>query len=271
MCRKLALLATVLILAPGAALAAARPQPPPAAAPPSPARPAARPAPTKATPEQRAEAERLDPLGRAAFWAREFNVDPRDFEAGVKLAKALRALGRYDEAASAAEQVLVMQPTNVEALLEAGRAYVGAGRGFYAIDPAQRAAAQAPRDWRPVALLAVALEQADRNDEALAAHEKALQLAPDNPAALTNLGLYYASHGQPQKAEPLLRRAAASPSAGAQERQNLALVLGLEGKLDEAERLERQDLPPEVVESNLAYLRATPATPRSWDALRSAQ
>ena len=39
-------------------------------------------------------------------------------------------------------------------------------------------------------------------------------------------------------------------------RQNLALILGLEGKLAEAERLERQDLPPELAEANMAYLRA---------------
>jgi Flp pilus assembly protein TadD len=231
----------------------------------------AKPAPSKATPEQRAEAERLDPLGRAAFWAREVDVDPRDAEAHIKLAKALRALGRYDEAAANADQVLVMTPTNLEALLESARARVAANEGFYAIDDAERAEAIAPRDWRPLALLAVALEQSDRDSEALAAHQKALALAPDNPATLTNLGMYYAAHGDPARAEPLLRKAAAEPGAAAQERQNLALVLGLEGRFDEAEQLERHDLPPQAVENNLAYLRADAAPPhaRTWDSLKT--
>ncbi|HTX48775.1 MAG TPA: tetratricopeptide repeat protein, partial [Caulobacteraceae bacterium] len=119
----------------------------------------------------------------------------------------------------------------------------------------------------------VALEQASRDDEALAAHQKALALAPDNPATLTNLGMYYATHGDTAKAEPLLRKAATAPTASAQERQNLALVLGLEGKFDEAERLERQDLPPDQVDNNLAYLHsdAQPIQPRSWESLKTVQ
>jgi len=229
--------------------------------------------PAKATPEQRAQAERLDPLGRAAFWAREVDIDPTDGDARLKLAKALRALGKFDEAGQAADQLLVMQPNNYEALLESARDKLGANQGFYAIDDAQRAAALAPRDWRPVSLLAVALEQSERDADALAAHQKALTLAPDNPATLTNLGMYYATHGDPARAEPLLRQAAAEPGAGVQERQNLALVLGMEGRFEEAERLGRQDLPPTVVDNNLAYLHAVtdPARPRTWDSLRTAQ
>jgi Flp pilus assembly protein TadD len=235
--------------------------------------PTAQPRPTKATPEQRATAERLDPLGRAAFWAREADVDPTDADARLKLAKALRALGKFEEAGQAADQLLVLQPNNYEALLESARAKISANQGFYAIDDAQRAEALAPRDWRPVSLLAVALEQSEREPEALAAHQKALALAPDNPATLTNLGMYYATHGDPIRAEPLLRQAVAAPGAGPQERQNLALALGMRGRLDEAERLARQDLPPATVDNNLAYLHAAidPARPHTWDSLRANQ
>jgi Flp pilus assembly protein TadD len=231
------------------------------------------PGPTKASPELRAEAERLDPLARAAFWAREVDTDPKDAQAELGLSRALRALGRFDEAAAASDQLLVFEPNNYEALLENARARIGGNQGFYAIESIEHAEALQPRDWRPASLLAVALEQAHRDDEALAAHTKALALAPDNPATLTNLGMYYATHGQPEKAEPLLRKAAAAPGATAQERQNLALVLGLEGRYDEAERLERQDLPPDQVDNNLAYLHADArtATPRSWDSVKAAQ
>jgi Flp pilus assembly protein TadD len=263
------LVAAVFTLAAGPALAAAAPTPAqsPASTPAQPPRPA----PIKATPEMRAEAERLGPLGRAAFWAREVDTDPTDYDARLKLSRALRAMGKFDEAGAAADQLLVIQPDNVEALLESARARVAANQGFYAIDNAERAETLAPRDWRPVALLAVAYEQSDREAEALAAHQKALSLAPDNPATLTNLGMYYATHGDTASAEPLLRRAAAAPTATAQERQNLALVLGLEGKLDEAEQLERRDLPPDMVASNLDYLRADaqPPNPRTWDTLRA--
>ena len=230
------------------------------------------PTPVKATAAERAEADRLEPLARAAFWARQVDIDPKDGEAELKLARALRELGRFEEAAAAADQLLVFEPSNYEALLESARARIGGNEGFYALDDAQKAAAMQPRDWRPESLLAVALEQAHRDDEALAAHQKALALAPENPATLSNLGMYYATHGQSAQAEPLLRKAVSEPGATAQERQNLALVLGLQGRYAEAEQLQRQDLPPDQVDNNLAYLHAdngeTPS--RSWDAVKAA-
>ncbi|HEY9233519.1 MAG TPA: tetratricopeptide repeat protein, partial [Phenylobacterium sp.] len=120
---------------------------------------------------------------------------------------------------------------------------------------------------RAPALLAVAYEQAKRDEEALAAHRQALALAPENPAVIGNLALYYAGHGDTREAETLLRQAAAKPGAPIAVRQNLALVLGLQGRLDEAERLARHDLPPEMVENNMAWLRSAKAAPgasRRW-------
>jgi len=274
---KPAMIVTALALVGGPVLAASAPATPAAATAPAPAKPKPPQKPTKATPEQRAEIERLDPLARAAFWAREVDKDQTDADARLKLAKALRALGKYEEAGENADQLLVVQPNNYEALLESARDRIAQNHGFYALDPAQRAAALQPRDWRPVSLQAIAFEQSERNSEALAAHQKALALAPSNPATLSNLGMYYATHGDPTQAETLLRRAADAPGAGAQERQNLALVLGMEGHIDQAEQLERQDLPPQTVSNNLAYLHAaTDPAPaagrtRSWDSVKTAQ
>src|SRR5690606_22759432 len=137
-------------------------------------------------------AQRLDPLSRAAFWAREQELDPADAEAGVGLAQALRALGRNEEAAQAAATVLLAHPDDTPALLEAARAQIARGQGFYAIEPAKKAQALNPRDWRPLALLAVAYEQTKRDAEALAAHRQAVALAPNEPAALSNLAMYEA-------------------------------------------------------------------------------
>jgi len=279
MSRKLALAATTALAlaglaSPAAALGwgrGAKADKPVAATPT--AAPSARPAapPPKVSPQERAMAERLDPLARSAFWANVLNGDPSDAEAGVKLAGALRLLGRADESTLAAQRVLVMQPDNVEALLEVGRGFIGQQQGFYAIEPVRRAQQLKPHDWRAPALLAVALEQAERDDEALTAHRQALALAPTNPTVLSNLGMYYASHGDSAQAERYLRQAAADPNATVQIRQNLTLVLGLQGRLDEAEQLARRDLPPAVVANNLAYLRAaTGETPgRNWDSLRT--
>lgn len=226
----------------------------------------------KASAQERATAERMDPLARAAFWAREVNVDPTDAEAGVRLAAALRSLGRHEEATQAVQRVLVLQPANVEALLESARVFIAQEQGFYAIEPARKVQALNPRDWRAATLLGVAYDQAQRDEEAVAAHRQAIALAPNNPTVLSNAAMYFASHGDMAQAEALLRRAAADPAAPVQARQNLALVLGLQGKLTEAERLVRQDLPPEQANNNLAYLKAVSSAAgegRSWNSLRA--
>lgn len=226
-------------------------------------------APRKATTQERAAVQRLEPLGRVAFWSREMQIDPMDAEAGVKLATALRQLGRNEEAATIAGQVLITHPDNVDALLEDARAKIAGGQPFYAIAPLNQAKAIAPKDWRPLSLLGVAMEQTQRPEEAQAAYLAALQLSPENPAVLSNFALFRAARGQKDEAELLLRRAVASPASGPAERQNLALVLGLQGKLTEAERLMRQDLPPHMAEANLAYLKGGGAPPTAAEANRN--
>jgi len=277
-CRNLALAATAMVLAMAVyGPAAAKDEAPaPAQAPPAAnAAPAAQtpPAPRrKATPEERTEAERMDPLARAAFWANQVDIDGRDVEAGVRLAAALRALGRNEEAAAGARRVLVVDPDNADALMELARDDLAAGQGFYAIEPLNRLKAKDATDWRVLSLLGVAFDQTSRDAEAEAAWREALGLSPDNPAVLSNLALHLAAKGDAAQAESLLRKAAAQPGAGLQVRQNLALVLGLEGKFAEAEALTRQDLPPDMAANNLAYLHAAAAgSTRTWQALQSAQ
>src|SRR5580704_12353336 len=108
--------------------------------------PAAPKPPAKAGPQARADAARLTPLARAAFWGREAQIDPTDVVAGVQLASALRALGQYATAIQSAGRVLVIDPNNMDALMETARAYVAEGQGFYAIDPLTHAEALAPKD-----------------------------------------------------------------------------------------------------------------------------
>ena len=204
----------------------------------------------------RATYDRMDALSRSVFWASEQQADPTDAVAGVKLAQALRELGRYDQAAEAAQATLTIQPNNLDALLELGRAHIARGQAFYGVAPLEQARDLAPRDWRPYSLLGVAYEQVRRTDDARAAWNQALALSPDNPDVLTNAATAALTHGDAPGAETLLRRAAAQPTASAKVRQNLAMVLGLQGKMGEAEQILRRELPPEQAEQNLQWLRS---------------
>ncbi|MBC1183003.1 tetratricopeptide repeat protein [Brevundimonas sp. WCHBH090558] len=204
----------------------------------------------------RATYDRMDALSRSVFWATEQQADPTDAVAAVKLAQALRELGRYDQAAEAAQATLTLQPNNLDALLELGRAHIARGQAFYGVAPLEQARDLAPRDWRPYSLLGVAYEQVRRTDDARAAWNQALALSPDNPDVLTNAATAALTHGDAPGAETLLRRAAAQPTASAKVRQNLAMVLGLQGKMGEAEQILRRELPPEQAEQNLQWLRS---------------
>lgn len=236
---------------------------------------------TPASAQTRAAYDRMDALSRSVFWANEQEIDPADPVAGVRLAQALRELGRYDQAAEAAQATLTVQPANLEAMLELGRAHIARGQAFYGVAPLEQARALAPRDWRPWSLLGVAYEQVNRFDDARAAWNQALTLSPDNPDVLTNAAMAAMTHGDAPGAEALLRRAAAQPNASGQVRQNLAMALGLQGKMGEAEQILRRELPPQLAEQNLAWLRArgaTGATPtaqssasdaaRTWNSLQ---
>jgi Flp pilus assembly protein TadD len=91
-----------------------------------------------------------------------------------------------------------------------------------------------------------------------------LKIAPGEPNVLSNLGLSYALTKQLPLAEQVLRQAAASPRADSRERDNLALVLSLQGKFSEAEQVERQDRSAAAAAANVASIRQMIAQSNSW-------
>lgn len=240
-----------------------------------------------ASADQRAAYERMDALSRSVFWRQEAEINPADPVAGVKLSAALRELGQHDQAAATAQGVVTLQPANVEAMLELGRAHIARGQAFYGIAPLEQAKALAPRDWRPLSLLGVAYQQVRRPEDAQAAWAEGLRLSPENPEILTNAAVARTAQGDAAGAEALLRRAVVQPGATLKMRQNLAMALGLQGKTTEAEQIIRRDLPPEMADANLQWLQgrnavggsqqaattlasapASPPAPRTWSSLQ---
>ena len=72
---------------------------------------------------------------------------------------------------------------------------------------------------------------------------------------LSNLGLSYVLSKDLPKAEETLRRANSRADADPRVRLNLALVVGLQGRMAEAESIVKADRPPEEAAANVAYLR----------------
>jgi Flp pilus assembly protein TadD len=222
---------------------------------------------------------RADPLQQSVFFNDQFEHNPTDQKMGLYLSNALRALGRYPEAADIAHRVLLFAPDNTDILLAAARAHIADNNAFFAIDPLEHVIELKPKDWQAYSLLGVAYDQTKRPDEAQTTWAKALALSPNNPAVLTNMAMAKVTRGDFSGAEPLLRTAVAQPGVTVQIRQNLALVLGLEGKMPEAESLLRRDLPPQQADAALAWLQqavaakaapaSTTAPTRSWDSVKA--
>jgi Flp pilus assembly protein TadD len=248
---------------------------------PAPAVPAT-PKPAVFKPAGKAEIEaalRADPLQQSVFFNDQFEHNPTDAKMGLYLSNALRALGRYPEAADIAHRVLLFAPDNTDILLAAARAHIADNNAFFAIDPLEHTIELKPKDWQAYSLLGVAYDQTKRPNEAQTAWGQALALSPNNPAVLTNMAMAKVTRGDFTGAEPLLRTAVSQPGVTVQIRQNLALVLGLEGKMPEAESLLRRDLPPQQADDALAWLQqavaakaaptSTTAPTRSWDSVKA--
>ena len=103
-----------------------------------------------------------------------------------------------------------------------------------------------------------------RHEEAQRYYGTALRIAPDEPSVLSNLGLSYALSKDLVRAETTLRRAAGQAPVDSRVRQNLALVVGLQGRFSEAESIARSDLPSAQAAGNVAYLQQMLARQNGW-------
>ena len=136
-----------------------------------------------------------------------------------------------------------------------GRALADVGDYQQALDVLGRAHAPDRPDWRILSAQGAVLDQMGRHEDAQRYYATALKIVPDEPSVLSNLGLSYALSKQSAAGGGDAERAAAGQRVDPRVRQNLALVVGLQGRFAEAESIARADLPPEEAAANVAYLR----------------
>jgi Flp pilus assembly protein TadD len=184
-----------------------------------------------------------------------FRANPKDAEAAIRYAQALRVIGQRAQAAAVLENATINNPSDQVLLGAYGRALADNGNYAQALDVLNRAHTQDNPDWRILSVQGAVLDQMGRHPDAQRHYASALRLMPDEPSVLSNLGLSYALSKQLPLAETTLRRAADQPNAAPKVRQNLALVVGLQGRFQEAESIARGDLPPEEASANVATLK----------------
>jgi Flp pilus assembly protein TadD len=184
-----------------------------------------------------------------------YQANPGDPEAAMAYAKALRATEQRAQAVAVLQQASMRNTNNMKLLGAYGRALADAGEYAEALDALERAHTPDNPDWRILNAQGAVLDQMGRHDEAQRHYSAALKIVPNDPSVLSNLGLSYLLQKNLKRAEFTLRRAVGQASASPKVRQNLALVVGLEGRYAEAEKIASADLPPGEAEANVAYLR----------------
>jgi Flp pilus assembly protein TadD len=201
-------------------------------------------------------------------WQASYSSHPGEKYASINYARGLRALSRYKEASAVMQQAAIKAPRDYEVLGEYGKALADNGDLQQARDVLNHSY---PADRPNADFLSVQGAVADRLDDHMRAQQfysDALKIKPDEPAFLSNLGLSYALSKNLDLADETLRRASTLPRADARIRQNFALVLALEGKFAEAEKVSQRDMAPDEAAHNVEAIRNMIAQNESWRALQ---
>jgi Flp pilus assembly protein TadD len=185
----------------------------------------------------------------------QYHADPTKVNVALHYAQALRATGQRAQAVAVLERLSMEHPNDRTVLGEYGRALAEAGSYEQALEVLGKAHSPDQPDWRILSAQGAVLDQMGRHEEAQRYYQTALKIVPDEPSVLSNLGLSYALSRDLPNAEATLRRAEAHKPADPRVRQNLALVVGLQGRFAEAEQIASADLPPDQAAANVAYLR----------------
>ena len=188
-------------------------------------------------------------------WGQRYKENPADADAAINYAKALRATEQRAQAVAVLEQASMRSPHDMPLLGAYGRALADAGDYQHALAVLDRAHTPDNPDWRVLNAQGAVLDQLGRHAEARQHYSAALKIVPGEPSILSNLGLSYALTKNLTQAETVLRRALAQSNAAPKVRQNLALVVGLQGRFAEAEKIVSADLPPAEASANIDYLR----------------
>jgi Flp pilus assembly protein TadD len=190
---------------------------------------------------------------------------------GLAYAAGLQSIGQQDKRLEVLKTIAQANPKEPQLMSIYGKALAESGRAEEASNVLSRSAASGPADWKTLSALGSSYDQQGRYAEARTQYEAALQASPGNPSVLNNMGMSYALEGNLPKAEEILRKAAAAPGGAKNPRltQNLSLVVGLQGRFDEAREIASRDLPPDQVEANMAYLQKMLAQPNTWQQLKN--
>ncbi|MBA4782490.1 MAG: tetratricopeptide repeat protein [Rhizobiales bacterium] len=209
-----------------------------------------------------------DAVRGVAYWGKRYRDNTRDRDAALNFASALRRTGQSTQAVAVLQSASIVHTNDPVVQAAYGKALAAEGQFENALTVIRAAQRPDLPDWKLISAEGAILDQTGIHEEARARYAYALQLAPQEPTVMSNLGMSHVLTGDLPEAEKLLRQAITFPGADERVRQNLSLVVGLQGRFEEAEQIAKADLPPEQAAANIAYLRALLTQENTWDKLK---
>lgn len=194
-----------------------------------------------------------------------YKSNPRDKNIVIHFAAALRAVGQSGQAVAVLETGMTTFPKDPDIAIAYAKALTADGRFEQSLQVLDNTIRPETPDWNALMVKGATLDQLGRNTEARQLYGQALVFAPGEASIEANIGLSYAMTNELPAAEQHLRRAVQMKGATSRIRQNLALVVGLQGRFEEARALYAAELPPEQVASNMTYVRALLTQQNRWD------
>ncbi len=203
------------------------------------------------------------------YWSKRYNRNPKDKRTGLQFATALRMTGRNEQALAVMQKMVIHHPEDQQVLASYGKALAGAGDLQKALRVIQRAQTPDNPDWKLYSAEGAIYDQIGKPEQARLKYRKALDLKPNEPSVLSNLGMSYLLTGDLRASETYLKQAIQLPGADSRVRQNLALVIGLQGRFPEAEKVAAGELPPQEAQANVAFLRRMLSEQNAWKDLKA--
>ena len=191
------------------------------------------------------------------YWGQEYGKRTSELQPALNYARNLKALGEKSKALAVLQQAASLHDSDPELAGEYGRLALELDQVSVAARMLRIADDPTKPDWKVISARGTVLAKQGQYKDAIPFYERALTLAQNQPSVLNNLAMAYAMSGDAKKAEELLRQASAGNSGenSGKVKQNLALVLGLEGRYDEAKAVTAGTTSAAAVADNIEMVR----------------
>ncbi len=197
----------------------------------------------------------LDYTAAAAHYKQLYEREPGDWQSLLGYVRNLRYAGQPREAIKTLKEGIKKHGEKAVMLLELGKCQLAASFINDAAETFARVRDMTPDNWDVHSATGIVHDRLGDFEKAQAAYRKSLSLSPGNVAVLNNLALSLTQSGRLDEGIGVLEKVVNSENSTAQDRQNQSVLYALRADFERAERLARQDLPPDAVKENMATYR----------------